>query len=90
MRDIIRKSSPAIGRAIAVALTNQQAAVIILLADLTQPSSQTAPWRREINGLVREADLKTITIKIPDNLTLLEWGSDEAFASEFRLAAASH
>jgi len=33
-------------------------------------------------------DLKTINIEIPDNLTPLEWGSDEAFASELLLAAA--
>jgi len=34
--------------------------------------------------------LKTITIEIPDNATPLEWGSEEAFASELRLAAAIH
>jgi predicted HTH domain antitoxin len=32
--------------------------------------------------------LKTINIEIPDNLTPLEWGSDEAIASELLLAAA--
>jgi hypothetical protein len=35
-----------------------------------------------------EFDLNTINIEIPDNLTPLEWGSDEAFASELLLAAA--
>jgi predicted HTH domain antitoxin len=33
-------------------------------------------------------DVRTIRIEIPDSLTPLEWGSDEAFASELRLAAA--
>jgi predicted HTH domain antitoxin len=32
--------------------------------------------------------MKTITIEIPDSLTPLAWGSDEAFASELRVAAA--
>jgi predicted HTH domain antitoxin len=32
--------------------------------------------------------VRTISIEIPDSLTPLEWGSDEAFASELRLAAA--
>ena len=32
--------------------------------------------------------MKTITIEIPDSLTPLEWGSDEAFACELRVAAA--
>jgi predicted HTH domain antitoxin len=32
--------------------------------------------------------VKTISIEIPDSLTHLEWGSDEAFASELRLAGA--
>jgi len=39
-------------------------------------------------GLGEELDVKTISIEIPDNLTPLEWGSDEAFASELLLAAA--
>ncbi len=33
------------------------------------------------NGLGEELDVKTITIEIPDSLTPLEWGSDEAFAA---------
>jgi predicted HTH domain antitoxin len=32
--------------------------------------------------------LKTISIEIPDDLDPPEWGSDEALATEFRLAAA--
>jgi predicted HTH domain antitoxin len=40
--------------------------------------------------LGEEWKLKTITIEIADNLAPLESDSDEAFASEFRLAAAIH
>jgi predicted HTH domain antitoxin len=43
---------------------------------------------RRKNGLGEEFKVKTISIEIPDSLTPLEWGSDEAFASELRLAAA--
>jgi len=32
--------------------------------------------------------VKPISIEIPDSLTPLEWGSDEAFAAELRLVAA--
>jgi predicted HTH domain antitoxin len=38
--------------------------------------------------LGEESHVRTIRIEIPDSLTPLEWGSDEAFASELRLAAA--
>jgi predicted HTH domain antitoxin len=37
---------------------------------------------------LEQSELKTISIEIPDNLAPLEWGSEEAFASELLLAAA--
>ena len=41
-------------------------------------------------GLGEEWELKSITIELADDLAPVEWDSDEAFASEFRLAAAIH
>jgi predicted HTH domain antitoxin len=53
-----------------------------------QEGRSRASSPKGLPGLGEEWELKTISIEVPDDLDPLEWGSDEALASEFRLAAA--